>query len=396
MNPGKRVVCVGSEAERDMWLGKQGFREATEDEIIAHQTEKQVEKELRDQEKEADPDGVFVRTVQPGGNGYGTSHMAILKRFNELGLKYSRYYTGQKVAFIYHAPQSVAGVQSPFKILYTMFESTKIPEEWGEYLERVDEIIVPSRFCQEAFLKAGYKSTVIPLGYDSDTYTYKPRKPKAQGEVFTFLHYNAFNIRKGFTEVLKAFIQEFDKSEPVRMVFKTTLDNPPIPISPQIYPHIQVLTGEYTQKQMNELLHTADCFVYPSRGEGFGMTPLEAMATGIPAIVPNAHGISEYFDSEYMYEVKVKDTCPGLYSRYKGQDVGTMVVCSVRDLRKQMRYVYEHRDEAIEMGKKGSQYAKNYTIKRSANQLQKIIKKYQSLEAPEVTDPDILPLKKIA
>lgn len=91
--------------------------------------------------------------------------------------------------------------------------------------------------------------------------------------------------------------------------------------------------------------------VYPSRGEGFGITPLEAMATGLPAIVPNAHGITEYFNAGYMLEVKVAEKCPGLYHSFKGQDVGEMVICDVNDLRQQMRFAYNHQQQMKQLVK---------------------------------------------
>jgi glycosyltransferase involved in cell wall biosynthesis len=38
----------------------------------------------------------------------------------------------------------------------------------------------------------------------------------------------------------------------------------------------------------------ADCFIAPSRGEGFGLMPLQAMAMGIPTIITATSGQAEY------------------------------------------------------------------------------------------------------
>jgi glycosyltransferase involved in cell wall biosynthesis len=119
----------------------------------------------------------------------------------------------------------------------------------------------------------------------------------------------------------------------------------------------------------------ADCFIFPSRGEGFGLTPIECMATGLPTIVPNAHGITEYFDKKYMYEAKVETTCSGIYSKYKGQNVGNMVVCDVKQLRSQMRYVYEHQEQAKEKGKQASEYVKQWAIQNTSSKLIEAIEK---------------------
>ena len=255
-----------------------------------------------------------------------------------------------------------------------MFESTKIPDDWIDYLKVADKVIVPSRWCRDVFKKAGIDAEVIPLGYDDDIFTYKERyNRRKKKEVFTFLHYNAFNIRKGFPEVFRAFVEEFQKDEPVRLILKTTLACPPIPIRKESYPNIEVIADRFSEKELTDLLHRSDCLVYPSRGEGFGMTPIECMATGMPVIVPNAHGITEYFDKDFMYEVKVQEECPALYQRYKGEDVGKMVICDVKDLRKQMRWVYEHQDEAIEKGKKASDYVRQWTFRKTSAKLKTII-----------------------
>jgi glycosyltransferase involved in cell wall biosynthesis len=41
------------------------------------------------------------------------------------------------------------------------------------------------------------------------------------------------------------------------------------------------------------LYRGADCFVFPSRGEGFGLPPLEAMACGTPVVASRAASIPE-------------------------------------------------------------------------------------------------------
>lgn len=125
------------------------------------------------------------------------------------------------------------------------------------------------------------------------------------------------------------------------------------------------------------------------------MTPLEAMATGLPVIVPNAHGISEYFDPGCMYGVEVEGPCPALYTRYKGMDVGNMVVCSTEDLRRKMRWVYEHQAEALEKGKTAAVHAQNWTLRKTAAKLKEIILDLQTKETPERKLKNVLSLERI-
>lgn len=45
--------------------------------------------------------------------------------------------------------------------------------------------------------------------------------------------------------------------------------------------------------RLNELYNAADVFIYPSRFEGFGLPPLQAMAAGTPVITSNATSLPE-------------------------------------------------------------------------------------------------------
>jgi glycosyltransferase involved in cell wall biosynthesis len=289
-------------------------------------------------------------------------------------------------------------MENPIRIVYTMFESTKIPDDWPDYLREADLVLVPSSWCQEVFAKSGVKSKVVPLGYNDTVFTYKERQNKRKArEPFTFLHYNAFNARKGFLELFKAFTQEFDPAEPVKLILKTTLEYIPssFPINPRQYPNIEVITGATSDNELRDLLHRSDAFVFPSRGEGFAMPPIEAMATGLPVIVPNAHGITEYFDRDYMYEVNIKEMCPGIYSRYKDQDVGQMYLSDVDHLASQMRFIYEHQDDAIAKGKLAAEYVKRYTWKQTAKKLKEVLQEYHIKEPEQKQLKNVLTLEAV-
>jgi glycosyltransferase involved in cell wall biosynthesis len=396
INPAGRMVAIDDPLEYNRWAMTPGFSKPT-----VEQEQEYIKSRIAmvsQMTKNTEPDkGIYMATVSQGGkDGYSISSNKLINELRKLGVIINTYNQGQKIALLFHNPYSVLRLEAPYRIIYTMFESDKIPDDWKDYLDAADKVLVPSHWCQNIFKQSGCSSEVLPLGYDDSIYTYQERKNKREThEPFTFLHYNAFNIRKGFPEVFNAFVKEFDKAEPVKMIFKTTLDNPPLPITKKEYPNIEIITGKWTEAEMAKLCGQSDCFVFPSRGEGFGITPLEAMATGLPAIVPNAHGVTEYFSSRYMYEVKVKEECPALYSRYKNQDVGKMVICDVDDLAKKMRWVYEHQIEAREMGKAASEYVKQWTFSKTAIKLKEIFDEILSKPLPDRKLRNVLSLEKV-
>jgi len=60
-----------------------------------------------------------------------------------------------------------------------------------------------------------------------------------------------------------------------------------------------------TREDMRDLLKTADCFVLPTRGEGWGLPIAEAMAMQLPVIVTNYSGPAAYITDENAYLLSV-------------------------------------------------------------------------------------------
>lgn len=394
VSPAGRVV----EVEDEYWIERnlrEGFRAATEDEALELRMRRELAFRAQGQPDGA-VDGVFYQTVSPGADGYGMSRDIIKRELFALGIRLDESFANQKVALLYSHPYGIMQLRNDVRLIYTMFESDQIPEDWPDYLALADEVLVPSKWCADVFAKRGVKATVVPLGYNDRIFSYMERDIAVEAERdFTFIHYNSFNIRKGFFEVFHAFNEEFTQNERVKLILKSTDKRAPIPVIPSVYPNIEVITGEYPENDLVKLLGRADCMVYPSRGEGFGITPLEAMATGMPAIVPNEHGITEYFNPNYMLEVKATERCPGLYARYKNQDVGEMVIADIEDLKKQMRYAYNNQKKMHDLGKAASEYAKNFTYRKTAERLAQVINKWEKAKVVKRGDSKFLMAEKI-
>lgn len=340
--------------------------------------------------------GVYYQTVGPSRDGYGMSRDILKYELFQAGVNLEERYDGQKVGLLYSYPYGVRSMQTDVRLIMTMFESDKLPADWPEYLSEADEVIVPSKFCADTFAKSGIAATVVPLGYNDRVFSFQRRPVPVERDMpFTFIHYDSFNDRKGFWEVFNAFNEEFSHKENVKLILKTTAERPPVPIVKSQYPNIEVVAGELTERELVALLGRANCMVYPSKGEGFGITPLEAMATGIPAIVPNAHGISEYFNADYMLEVAVAERVPAIYARFREQDVGKMVECDVADLQAKMRYAFNNQRDMKELGESASEYVKAFTYKHTAAKLAEILARWQNTEVAKRADGKVLNVERL-
>jgi len=264
------------------------------------------------------------------------------------------------------------------RIGFTMFETTKIPKDWPKICNKLcDILIVPSKENKKIFKNCGVNVPikVIPLWADN-CYKYYKRPVR---KIFNFLFagsVDTFN-RKGWYELVKAFKQEFKEDKDVRLTIKCQHPQINNVMYEQIISdnRIKFIKGTLSNKELNELYGNADCFVFPTKGEGFGLNPLEAMATGLPVIVTNWMGCKEFVDNKICYPLKVDKLEEALYPDTYG-DVGDWAYISTKELRKQMRYVYEHQKEAKQKGKLAAKVVdEKFRFKNFTESLEKIIGK---------------------
>jgi glycosyltransferase involved in cell wall biosynthesis len=80
------------------------------------------------------------------------------------------------------------------------------------------------------------------------------------------------------------------------------------PVNPRIFgsavagvPELAVRVGYVTDAELRALYEGAACFIYPSRYEGFGLPPIEAMACGCPVVVSRSASLPEVCGDAALY-----------------------------------------------------------------------------------------------
>jgi glycosyltransferase involved in cell wall biosynthesis len=172
----------------------------------------------------------------------------------------------------------------------------------------------------------GIDSTAIP-------YVKRDRRGFSKKSKFVILHYDA-QYRKGYDVLMKAFHLAFPDNKDVRLVLKGK-NFPDIQVQDK---RIKIYKGKFSQAKMNELLEIADVFAFPSRGEGYGMPPLEAMKSGLPVIMPRQHGLIDLFDDNYCLDVMTRPS-KAVYPDWK-EDMGYYTEPSVHDLAEVLQDAY--------------------------------------------------------
>lgn len=211
------------------------------------------------------------------------------------------------------SPRAVAGNITRRSIGFTMFECDRIPDGWVPMLQKVDMLLVPSHFNREVFGKHYPIENihVAPLGVDYESFPYQERR---RGDVLRFLHFSSVctEFRKGADLAYAAFQKAFPGREDVYLEINCRVPQPGT-TAEQAWktlaiddPRVQLVFNLKTVQELRDLYYTFDCLIYPSRGEGFGLIPLEAMSTGLPAIHTGSSGMGEFRDLGMTvgYEIK--------------------------------------------------------------------------------------------
>lgn len=176
-------------------------------------------------------------------------------------------------------------------ICFTMWEGSRLPETFRQSFHEFETIIVPSQQNVELFSKYHDNVKYVPLGIDPEDWYYLPRK--MPGKDFNFL-IGGSGKRKGGDLAVKAFKKLWGKPGswghgPVpNLIIKS-------PKGETFYgDRIRTVGGYLSREDEVRLYATAHCYLQPSRGEGFGLQPLQALAQGIPTILTDAHGHSAF------------------------------------------------------------------------------------------------------
>lgn len=289
------------------------------------------------------------------------------------GIELNPEFTGQDVTLTLHIPPAIQHAKGKIKVLYTMIEGDTVPDSWHPFLKMADYIIVPTTFVQGAFERAGFKTSVIPLGYDESIFSYVERKGN---HPYTFFHYEAFQDRKGWQDLLDAWFMALNEEEyDARLILKTIKPYDQVPEDLKQFSNVKVISGEIPHHALFDILSEVDCFVFPSRGEGFSLPPLEAMATGLPVILSRGHSHMDYYDERYMYGVDCDIKIPARYPNWPDQ--GSFLRCNLDSLASVLKHVYSNKQEAKEKGKLAAEYVKKYTYHNTAEKLSTFLKQIE-------------------
>ena len=289
----------------------------------------------------------------------------------------------------------------------SMWESPDFPEACRPNFAAVDHLIVPCQWNVDLFrpyLRAGVPIDVVPLGVETDLFTFYPRQWQApsrlmtrngdengwatHGQSFQWLHVGSTNVRKGVDVLQDAwnswrwferddchlYVKVTGLTEQAAEVAVAEVGFQPIAGKPGAFRHPQwrvILDGrDMTRAQLAELYRRSHGFVLPSGGEGWGLTLHEAAATGLPIICTPFGGNVGTFMGDHYVGLEWSEHVSGceFVDRHGILQESTLrtALAHPQSLDAAMREMMRDYPAAVARGRAAAKIAKTYTWERSA------------------------------
>lgn len=283
------------------------------------------------------------------------------------------------IALLYGNMMDVLDGAPGKRIAYTVWESTRYPDDWLGPLDAADEIWLPTAWGKRVLAENGIapeKIHVVPEGVDPALFA--PDGPSTSALAgfpgFRFINVGRYEERKGTRLLIECFDKAFGDGEEVRLVLacdnhhdaqfdirrilrSLDLKHPErIVFIPPMGPH----------GLLAELYRACDAFVSPFRAEGWGLPIIEAMASGLPVIATDYSGPTEFLgEAAYRLAHAMTPILQGYFESANG-DYGEWADPDPEHLIALMRHVYRNRDEAKRRGLAGAAHVReNFTWDRA-------------------------------
>jgi glycosyltransferase involved in cell wall biosynthesis len=302
------------------------------------------------------------------GNGFGYSmHQKMLRAgLEKLGVE---VIDSADVAVHIVVPTGFTPIPGKFNVLYTMYEGETIPEDWIQPLQFADLIVVPCSHNVHVFRKYTDRPIEVCLeGVDIEKFPFVERKAPVPPEAFLFLYNGASNPRKGYEHVALAweqFWRKYPKEFARSWLFMKTTQSTRAERSVNAKDaHCTVDTRKYSVENLAQLYASANCFLFPSMGEGFGLTLAEAMCTGLPCIYTPWSGPKDFITEREGYPLRfkmfetrtVKTEADGSRTDYHRT---TCVSADIDHLVRRMVQVIHGYDEALTRGRRAAEVVRD-------------------------------------
>ena len=261
--------------------------------------------------------------------------------------------------------------EGQYVTLLSMWESQRLAEGMSEGLLNFDLVLVPSVQNLELFSDHHPNVKLVLLGVDEE-WSYRPRR---EPDLYFDFLIGGSGPRKGTDLAFDAFQKVFGDWHGDGPIPRLIMKNPRR--EKFVGERVEVIGGRISAEEELALYARSHVYLQPSRGEGFGLQPLQAIAQGLPTILTDAHGHASFAHLGYgigSSNVEADYFSHGYAGDWWEPDFG--------ELCERMEWIYDNYDEAAAFAKQSAEVAsREFTWDNSARMMIDAIGR-DRLEAP--------------
>lgn len=266
---------------------------------------------------------------------------------------------------------------SNVNIIFTTFESNKLPSIWIEAINQYHHCIVPHDAVRDVFRQSGIK---IPVSVIQQGYYRYEQSPA------TKISKESFNIgfmgipvnRKNLLKLYDACKQLKETTMPnLRLFVHTSYFYDWLDMKPfcQMREDEMVVwtSGSFNTQEMSDWYNNLCCYIFPSSGEGWSYTPRESMYLGIPTIITDIPVHKELVGSGFYKTIESLDTED---ANFNGDVYGKWVKVTPKDIGQAILDVYCNKSHFENLAQDGASWiAEKWRNEDVVNELKALIVK---------------------
>lgn len=259
------------------------------------------------------------------------------------------------------------------RTILTMWETDTLPDSYREYLPQFDTVIVPCLHNMELFEPHHPNVHVISLGVDRSVWYPRPRKQDGKFRIFAG---GSEWYRKGLDVVIEVFTRLNLPDCELHIKIPPPLLGAPNKLE---WPNVVMHTEWMTLEEEVNLVTSCDLFVSASRGEGFGLMPLQAISAGIPTAITDMTGHREFSDlANYRIGGSVG---PSRITNW--ETIGNWFEPNKDEMADAIKDVYQNREKANRLALKNATETAAFNWATAAEQFLQIVKPSERTVEPE-------------
>ena len=233
---------------------------------------------------------------------------------------YSRYDT----AIFHSTPDLWNKLSEKYKSIkdikgYCTWETNRLPDEWVDYINQLEQVLVPSTFNKETFIESGVKSDikVVPHLWFNQVL---PEKSSIKitdyfgniipNDKYTYYCIAELNNRKGILDLITVFDRIYETNKDCQLILKLHYKNYEkknidfclrqiVRLTRNLNTSIYLVLKNINNKELLSLHSFGDCYVSLNKGEGFGLTIFDAFKFNKKIVTTGYGGQLDFLGKEH-------------------------------------------------------------------------------------------------